>query len=338
MRWTRLALLPLLVAACLAAAAPDAAAPQRTPAFRILVFSKTAGYHHASIPHARAVIAALGAANGFAVDETTDAGAIAAPNLARYAAVVFLSTTGNVLDAAQQRALEGYVEGGGGWVGIHAAADSEYGWPWYGGLVGAWFTHHPPGVHPASLDVEDRDQPSTRELPAVWQRSDEWYDFRGDPRGAVHVLVSLDERSYSGGRMGFDHPWSWCHLYAGGRAWYTAGGHRSSAYDEPLFRAQLLGGILWAAGAAAGDCGPRSLFGDLGALVARGRAWGRLDAATAVSLDASAGAARAADAAGHDGTSVRRLQDFERTARGVPDAQVRAILLQTAAALATDLS
>ena len=218
---------------------------------RILVFSRTCGFRHKSIPDGIAALREIGAGR-WDMDATEDAAAFTADNLARYRAVVFLSTTGNVLDAAQQGAFESYVRGGGGWAGIHAAADTEYDWPWYGRLAGAWFLGHPK-VQQATVRVEDRAHASTSMLPADWRRTDEWYSFRRNPRGDVRVLATLDERTYDPERtpMGADHPIAWCHEFEGGRAWYTAGGHTAESFREPLFRDHLRGGIEWAMGTPA---------------------------------------------------------------------------------------
>ncbi|MCX4766255.1 ThuA domain-containing protein [Streptomyces sp. NBC_01275] len=224
---------------------------------RLLVFSKTAGFRHDSLPEGVEAVQQLGETSGFTVDATEDAGAFTAKNLRRYDAVVFLSTTGDVLDAAQQRAFEGYIRHGGGYVGIHAAADTEYDWPFYGGLVGAYFQSHP-AIQPATVDVEDRAHPATSGLARTWDRTDEWYDYRSNPRDRVHVLASLDESSYTGGTMDGDHPIAWCQNYQGGRAFYTGGGHTKESYAEPAFRAHLLGGIRWAAGDAQADCRPEN--------------------------------------------------------------------------------
>jgi len=156
----------LLALALLAPAHGQATTP------KVLVFSKTAGFRHASIPDGAAMIRRLGEAHGFGVDHTEDAGAFTDDGLAAYAAVVFLSTTGDVLDAAQQAAFERYIRGGGGYVGIHAAADTEYEWPWYGGLVGAYFESHP-AIQAATVVVNDRVHPSTDGLPLRWARTDE---------------------------------------------------------------------------------------------------------------------------------------------------------------------
>ena len=216
---------------------------------RILLFSRTLEYRHDSIPDAVAAVQALGAEHGFGVDHTEDSAAFTDDGLAGFGAIVFLMTTGDVLDAAQQAVVERYIQRGGGYAGIHAASDTEYDWPWYGRLVGAYFQQHPE-IQTATVLVEDGSHPSTRGLPERWQRTDEWYDFRANPRGEVRVLLRLDESTYRGGGMGADHPIAWYHEYDGGRAWYTGSGHTRESYREPLFLQHLLGGIQYAAGLA----------------------------------------------------------------------------------------
>jgi uncharacterized protein len=159
---------------------------------------------------------------------------------------VWLSTTGDVLNPTQQAAFESYVNGGGGYVGVHAAADTEYDWTWYGNLVGAYFASHP-AQQQATLIVEEHTSDSTAHLPATWSRFDEWYNYRTNPRGAVHVLMRLDESSYSGGTMGADHPITWWHDVGAGRAWYTGLGHTMQSYSDTQFTRMLLGGIRVAA-------------------------------------------------------------------------------------------
>jgi type 1 glutamine amidotransferase len=200
------------------------------------------------------VLRELGRANGLFVDDTDDPAAFTPQNLARYRAVVWQSVTGDVLDPDQQAAFEAYVEGGGGFAGVHAAGHAEIDWPWYGELVGARFDGTDQQVQPAVLHVEDHQHPSTAMLPATWDRTDEWYDFTPDPRDHVHVLVTIDEATFHGGTMGADHPIAWCHDVAQGRSWYTAGGHTKQAYDDPLFQQHLLHGVLWAAGMEPGSC------------------------------------------------------------------------------------
>ncbi len=221
--------------------------------FRVLVFTKTLVFRHDSIPNGIAAVRALGAANNFTVTATEDATAFNDTNLTSFACVIFLSTTGEVLDSTQQAAFQRYIEAGGGFVGIHAAADTEYTWPWYGQLVGAYFKSHP-AVQQATVKINDFVHPSTVGLPKRWIRTDEWYSFKTNPRGKVHVLATLDEGTYPPvDRMGFDHPTAWCHNFDGGRAWYTGGGHTQASYSEPDFLRHILGGILWAAGAQPGD-------------------------------------------------------------------------------------
>ncbi len=213
----------------------------------ILVFTRTTGYRHASIPAAVATVRALGRRDGFAVVATEDPRAFTDAVLHRFRAVAFLFTTGTVLNAGQRGALERFVRHGGGWLGVHSASDTAYTWPFYGRLVGAYFRRHP-AIQPATVDVIDRRNPATAPLPAVWWRVDEWYDFRSNPRGRVHVLATVDERSYRGGGMGVDHPIAWCHENLGGRTFYTAMGHTIAAYHEPLFLAHLRGALDYVLG------------------------------------------------------------------------------------------
>jgi uncharacterized protein len=217
---------------------------------RILVFSKTGGFRHASIKDGIRALRMLAAQHSYLVDFTEDSSVFTDANLARYDAVVFLLTTGEILDASQQAAFERYIRSGGGYVGVHSASDTEYTWAWYGGLVGAYFDriHGHSQVVQATVDVIDQTHPSTVMLPTRWVRTDEWYNFATNPAGRVHVLMTVDERTYKGGVMGVDHPIAWYHDYDGGRAWYTAMGHTSESYYEPLFLAHLWGGITYAVG------------------------------------------------------------------------------------------
>jgi cytochrome c len=235
--------------ATLAGAAPAAGPEAETGAPRLLVFTKTAGFRHASIPVAIKAVRELAGQNGLAVDATEDSTAFSDSNLRGYAAVVFLLTTGDVLDDGQQLAFQQFIRRGGGYVGVHSAADTEYGWAWYGALVGTYFKSHPQ-IQPATVEVTDARDPSTAGLPRRWARTDEWYNFARNPRPAVRVLAKIDESTYSPGpgAMGADHPIAWSHRYQGGRAWYTAGGHTEESYAEPSFRRHLVGGIRYAAG------------------------------------------------------------------------------------------
>ncbi|HVS93886.1 MAG TPA: ThuA domain-containing protein [Mucilaginibacter sp.] len=213
---------------------------------KVLVFSKTAGFHHESIAVGIPAIIKLGQENNFDVDTTTDASKFTYDNLKQYAAVIFLSTTGTVFNDAEQEAFKKYIESGGGFVGIHAATDTEYGWPWYGDLVGAYFKSHPKQQE-ATLHVVDRKFIATRHLPAEWKRFDEWYNYKYIAKG-LHVLITIDEKSYTGGENGDYHPMSWYHSYDGGRAFYTELGHTDESYSDPLYLKHILGGIEYAMG------------------------------------------------------------------------------------------
>ena len=213
---------------------------------RILVYSKTRGFHHASIPKGVAAIQLLGEQNGFAVDTTTDSTFFVPKTLKKYAAVVFMSTTGNILNDEEQVAFEKYIQSGKGFVGVHAATDTEYDWPWYNKLVGAYFKNHPK-QQDAVLNIVDANHISTKHLPAQWKRFDEWYNFKSI-QPDLHVLITIDEKSYTGGNNGDVHPMAWYHDFDGGRSFYTEFGHTDESYQDPMFLKHLLGGIQYAIG------------------------------------------------------------------------------------------
>lgn len=235
-------IITLIAITCIALLSLSFVTHKKTP--RVLIFSKTAGYHHASIPAGIAAIQKLGAENNFKVDTTTDASLFTKKNLKKYAAVIFLNTTGDVLNDEQQAAFEKYIRSGKGFMGIHAATDTEYDWPWYNQLVGAYFKSHPKQQH-ADLTIVDPTHASTKHLPETWKRFDEWYNFKSMQPG-LQVLIKIDEKSYSGGENGDFHPMAWYHEFDGGRAFYTEFGHTDESYADPLFLQHLLGGIQYA--------------------------------------------------------------------------------------------
>jgi len=216
---------------------------------KVLVFFKTKGWKHSSIPFGIKAIQKLGMENHFLVDTSSNSSVFADTNLKQYRAVIFNNTTGDILNNEQQAAFERYIQAGGGFVGIHSAADTEYTWSWYGELVGAYFSSHPnnPNVRTASIEISDKNHPSTSHLPNVWQRTDEWYSYKNFFHG-IKILANLDENTYEGGTNGGNHPISWYHEYNGGRAFYTGLGHTDESYTEPLFLQHLLGGIRYAMG------------------------------------------------------------------------------------------
>ncbi len=212
----------------------------------VLVFTKTDGYRHQSIEKGVMTLRKLGRSNNFIALRTESDEDFSAENLKNYQLVVFLNTTMNVLNDAQQKAFEGYIKGGGSFLGIHAAADTEYDWPWYGKLVGGYFDGHPndPNVRKATIAVLDKTHSSTAHLSNKWVRSDEWYNFK-ELNPDVTVLMNLDEGSYEGGTNGDHHPIAWYHEFDGGRAYYTGGGHTDESFDEPDFKKHLMGAIAW---------------------------------------------------------------------------------------------
>lgn len=215
---------------------------------RLLVFSKTMGFKHSSIPSGIAAIQKLGDEHGFIIDTTKNAALFEDEILADYSAIVFLSTTGNVLDHRQEAAFERYIQAGGGFVGIHAATDTEYDWNWFGRLVGAYFESHPSGTPEADFHIKDRNFAATSFFKdSVWHRTDELYNFK-KIYPPINVVMTVDESSYDGGTNGDFHPMSWYHEYDGGRSFYTALGHTDESFSEPLFLQHLLGGIQYAIG------------------------------------------------------------------------------------------
>src|ERR1044071_1668592 len=247
------------VAAALIVFSTDGQAQPPQPSFNLLVFSKTLLYRHASITNGIAAIEKLGKENHFTVDATEDSAQFTTSNLDRYKVVVFLSTSGDVLNEEQQGAFQSWLRGGGGFVAVHAAVAGKVAtagsWPWYAQLTCAEFHNHP-AIAEATVHVEDQGNPSTAHLPKTWVRTDEWYNFETTPRGRVRVLASLDETTYKGGTMGSDHPVAWCRSFEGGRVWYTALGHTEASYTEGLFLQHLLGGIELVAGRKQADLTP----------------------------------------------------------------------------------
>jgi len=213
---------------------------------QLLVFTKTEGFRHDSIEDGVAAIRQLGETLQFTIEQTEDANRFTPDELATFDAIVFLNTTGDVLGDTHQAAFRDYIHGGGGFIGIHAAADTEHDWPWYNVLVGAHFESHP-AIQEATITVTDNTHPATHDLPTPWIRTDEWYNFRQPVPTSARVLLRIDEASYTGGTVGGEHPMAWSQDIGAGRSFYTGLGHTSESYTEPLFLTHLGGGICWAA-------------------------------------------------------------------------------------------
>lgn len=219
---------------------------EQTTKPRILVFSKTAAYRHESISAGKTALIKLGKENGFIVDTTENENYFQEDSLKKYSAIVFLNTTGNILNHPQQVSFERYIQAGGGYAGIHAAADTEYDWSWYGKLAGAYFLSHPK-IQDANMKVLDRNHASTRHLPESWMKKDEWYNYK-EISPEINILINLDEKSYEGGTNGSQHPIAWYHEFDGGRAFYTGMGHTNESYSDSVYLKHILGGIKYAMG------------------------------------------------------------------------------------------
>ncbi len=241
--------LALVATACTSQPTPQPQPSSEGTLPAILVYSKTAGYRHASIEPGIEALRALGQAHGFTVDATEDSTRFTDEGLAGFDAVLFLSTTQDVLGEPGQQALERFIRAGGGYVGIHAASDTEYEWPWYGQMVGGWFESHPE-IQEATLFVTDSVHASTAHLPGEWIRTDEWYEI-DRVNLDVNTLLEIDETSYRRDRPpspGDRRPMAWYHEFEGGRVFYTALGHTTESYSEPEFLQHVLGGIQWVLG------------------------------------------------------------------------------------------
>jgi cytochrome c len=224
---------------------------------RVLLFSRTTGFRHDSITNAHEVLGGLPASEGIEVRITEDPAEFRDEVLDDFDVVLFVHTTGDVLDASQQAAMERFIRSGKGYVGVHSAADTEYSWPWYGRLVGAYFRSHP--VLPVTVDVttEDGSHASTTHLPSQFTFTDEIYNFDRNPRLDHTILLTVDEAGFlcpnfcpntdGGPSMGADHPIAWYKEFEGGRSFYTNLGHLGQSWYDPRFREHLLDGIRWAA-------------------------------------------------------------------------------------------
>lgn len=223
--------------------------------FKVLLFSKTDGFHHESINEGVTAIKQLANRHTFSVDWHENAAIFNEKELAKYSAVIFLNTTGNILNEEQQAAFEKFIKSGKGFVGIHSATDTEYDWAWYTKMVGMMFKIHPQ-QQTAYLNVNDSNFPGMERFPKKLLWTDEWYQFGDLKANDLKILVSVDEKSYNpnakwgdneGKGMGASHPISWYHNYDGGRAFYTALGHIPLVFSDQTFLDHVYGGIYWAA-------------------------------------------------------------------------------------------
>jgi type 1 glutamine amidotransferase len=229
--------------------------PSAAQQFKVLLFSKTDGFHHQSIHEGVDAVRQLASRHNFVVDWQENAGVFNDKALEGFQAVIFLNTTGNVLNDQQQVAFEKFIKSGKGYVGIHSAADTEYDWAWYTKLVGMMFKIHPQ-QQTAYLNVQDSNFPGMERFPKRLLWTDEWYEYSERKADDLKILVTVDEKTYDpkvkwgpneGKGMGDVHPISWYHNYDGGRAFYTGLGHIGLVFADQTFLDHLYGGIYWAA-------------------------------------------------------------------------------------------
>ena len=319
--------------------------------YKVLVVGKTLGFRHSHIDETTHAVIDMGEQSGFTVDvwdppnssggwwgpgspgqpELTLSSTpfTSAENLSKYATILFASPVDNtnslnpatprLLNDAELAAFQGYMRSGGGYVGLHAATDTMHSVPWYSELSGggARFVNHP-AQQTATMRVEDPTHPSTEHLPLEWVRFDEWYNFTTNPRDDVRVLLTLDESTYSGGRMGADHPIAWCHNFEGGRSWYEGAGHVDASYSDPVFLEHLKGGIEWTAGkvSGGGDC---VTFKEVSGLLAASDDGSIRSEKLAAQLEERLAAAEAAADAGDRDAALHALQTARGKANGLVD-------------------
>lgn len=218
--------------------------PEKVDPPHLLIYSKTKAFRHECIGPGSEALKSYFNKYGITSTITEDSTVFTKQGLQDYDAVMFFQTTGNILDSVQQIAFQDYIRSGKGFVGVHAAADTEYDWLWYGKLVGAYFSSHP-DIQSAALQKVDTAHIAGKHIPNRWTRTDEWYNFKEVPKD-VSVLLKIDEATYQGGTMGANHPMAWYHTFEGGRAFYTALGHTVESYKDTMFLEHIRQGVIWA--------------------------------------------------------------------------------------------
>ena len=212
----------------------------------VLIYTYTDGFvHHDAIKYGLKLIDSLGVKNDFNVVHSDTKESFMDKKLHTFDAVIFLCTTLNVLDELGQDNLKSFIQSGKGFVGIHAAADTEYDWPWYGRLVGAYFQSHPEGTPKATIHTTSNNTFFTSHLEKKWEIKDEWYNYNFRNLNIIPLLM-LDENTYEGGINGDNHPITWYHEFEGGKSFYTGLGHQRETYEDARFQKLLENGILYA--------------------------------------------------------------------------------------------
>lgn len=224
--------------------------------FSALLVVQTAGWQHESTFSAIPALEKMAARHSFRLDLKQRAMPINDGMLKQYDVIIFVNTTGDIFNDEEQAAMERFIQSGKGWVGVHAASDTEYDWKWYTDMVGHMFKIHP-HVQTGMVDVHDNSFPGLEGWPKRKMWTDEFYEYLDGTRNPdINYLITVDESTYdteakwgdnvSRGHGDF-HPMSWYRDYDGGRAWYTNFGHVPSVFEDPDFLQHLYGGIWWAA-------------------------------------------------------------------------------------------
>ena len=210
--------------------------------YSVLVITETKGWVHDSIESGLKLIQNIGNKNNFNVYHSDNSSVITYKNLKEIKTIIFLNTTEEILTDFEQKVMESFIKSGKGFVGVHAAADTEYNWQWYGKLVGAYYRNHPEVMNGKILTINHK---ITNHLDSEWEIEDEWYNF-DYVNYDINILLHLDEDSYIGGEHPDYHPITWYHEYDGGRSFYTGLGHTKEVYDDERFIKLLEKGILYA--------------------------------------------------------------------------------------------
>jgi uncharacterized protein len=228
---------------------------QEKKQFNALLVTKTAGWHHESINEGVTAIKELATRNFFNVQWHQEGATVTDKYLENFQVIIFLNTTGDIFKEDEQKAIEKFIKAGKGFVGIHSASDTEYGWEWYTKLVGRMFKIHP-AIQTAKLRLTENKFSGLDQFTDGQFWTDEWYEFSPETTTDLKYILAVDETSYNakvqwgekkGEGMGSFHPVAWYHDYDGGRSFYTALGHMPAVYSEPAFLNHIYAGIYWAA-------------------------------------------------------------------------------------------
>ena len=231
----------------------DVSAQQKQ--FKALLVTTTKGWHHESLHAGVLALQDLGKKNFFDVALFENPNGFTDKYVEQFQVIIFLNTTGDIFDTAQQKVMERFIQSGKGYVGIHSASDTEYDWEWYTKLVGRMFHIHP-AIQTARMNVIDTKFPGLQGFTGNKLFTDEWYEFGPEKTSGLNYILAIDESSYNakvqwgpkkGEGMGQLHPVAWYHNYDGGRAFYTALGHIPTIFSDPIYLNHLYSGIFWAA-------------------------------------------------------------------------------------------